>query len=186
MDNFEDIWAEFSKPLLSLIKNRVNNAQDAEDILQDVFCKILANIKELRNSDKITSWIYSITRNAITDFYRTHSFENQTSELSEDIPDKRLESDSENANAEIAQCLKVMINALPDKYKEAIVLTEFQNLTQKELSETLGLSLPGAKSRVQRARAKLKEMILGCCKLEFDRLGNVIEYEDKKDRCKYC
>lgn len=184
--NVESLWTEFSKPLLSFIKKRVDNEYDAEDILQDVFCKIQNNIDSLQNGDKIHAWVYSITRNAVTDYYRTHRFENYSSELSDDIPDERLESGSENANEEIAQCLKVMVNSLPDKYKEAILLTEFQNLTQKELSQKLGLTLPGAKSRVQRARVKLKETLLGCCSLEFDRLGNVIEYQDKKNRCKFC
>jgi RNA polymerase sigma-70 factor (ECF subfamily) len=184
--NVESLWAEFGRPLLSFIKKRVDNEQDAEDILQDVFCKIQNNIASLQNGDKIHAWVYSITRNAVTDYYRTHRFENHKSELSDDIPDERLETGSENANKEIAQCLKVMINSLPDKYKEAILLTEFQNLTQKELSQILGLTLPGAKSRVQRARVKLKETLLGCCSLKFDRLGNVIEYQDKKNRCKFC
>lgn len=184
--NVEYLWVYFSKPLMSFIKNRVNNDQDAEDILQDVFCKIQNNINSLKAGDKIHAWVYSITRNAITDFYRTHRIENLCSELSDDIPDDRLDSGSEDANAEIAQCLKVMINSLPDKYKEAILLTEFQNLTQNELSQRLGLSLPGAKSRVQRARGKLKEMLFDCCNLEFDRLGNVIEYQDKNNRCKCC
>ncbi|NCB75029.1 MAG: RNA polymerase sigma factor SigZ [Clostridia bacterium] len=184
--NVENLWVHFSKPLMSFIKKSVNNDQDAEDILQDVFCKIQNNINSLKADDKIHAWVYSITRNAITDFYRTHRFENYSSELFDDVPDDRLDSGLENANGEIAQCLKAMINLLPDKYKEAILLTEFQNLTQKELSQRLGLSLPGAKSRVQRARGKLKEMLFDCCNLEFDRLGNVIEYQDKKNRCKCC
>ena len=138
--NVEYLWVHFSKPLMSFIKKRVNNDRDAEDILQDVFFKIQSNINSLKVGDKIHAWVYSITRNAITDFYRTHRIENLSSELSDDIPDDRLNSGSENANEEIAQCLKVMINLLPDKYKEAILLTEFQNLTQKELSQRLGLS----------------------------------------------
>lgn len=184
--NVENLWVRFNKPLMSFIKKRVNNDEDAEDILQDVFCKIQNNINGLKASDKIHAWVYSITRNAITDFYRTHRIGNLSSELSDDIPDNRLDSGSENANEEIAQCLIEMINSLPDKYKEALLLTKFQNLTQMELSKRLGLSLPGAKSRVQRARGKLKEMLFDCCNLEFDRLGNVIEYQDKKNRCKFC
>ena len=79
-----------------------------------------------------------------------------------------------------------MINSLPEKYKQALILTEFQNLTQKELAERMGLSVSGAKSRVQRARIKLKELLLGCCSLEFDHYGNVIDYEHKCSDCKFC
>ncbi len=185
-ENVESIWKQFSKPLLAFIKKRVSNEQDAEDILQNVFYKIHNNINSLRDSEKIHAWVYSIARNAITDFYRTQSLEKNNSELSEDIPDESEELDIPTANEDMAQCLKVMIKYLPEKYKEAIILTEFQNLTQKELSERLGLSVPGAKSRVQRARFKLKEMLLNCCHLEFDHQGNVIDYENKDNGCKFC
>lgn len=88
-------------------------------------------------------------------------------ELSEDIIN---ETEYElTANDEIAQCLKAMINYLPEKYKQAIKLTEFQNLTQRELGERMGLSVSGAKSRVQRARLKLKEMLY-----PPNRYGNVM------------
>jgi RNA polymerase sigma-70 factor (ECF subfamily) len=149
-----------------------------------VFYKIHSNISSIKDTEKIHAWVYSIARNAIVDFYRTKKYEDRTIELSEDIlsePDDELV-----ANDEIAQCLKAMIAYLPESYKQAILLTEFQYLTQKELSERMGLSVSGAKSRVQRARAMLKEMLLGCCQLEFDRLGNVIDYQHKCSDCKFC
>ncbi|KOA19784.1 RNA polymerase sigma factor SigZ [Clostridium homopropionicum DSM 5847] len=69
---------------------------------------------------------------------------------------------------------------------QAILQTEFQNMTQKELSDKLGISISGTKSRVQRARKMLKEMLLGCCELEMDRRGNIIGYKHKSSQCKYC
>jgi len=79
-----------------------------------------------------------------------------------------------------------MINVLPEKYREAILLTEFGNYTQKELSEKMGLSLSGAKSRIQRARNQLKEMLIGCCQIDFDHFGNVVDYKHKTEDCKFC
>ncbi len=185
MDTYiESIWKEFSKPLKSFIQRRVNNEQDVDDILQNVFYKIHSSMSSLKNTEKIHSWVYRIARNAIADFYRAQRYEKGIIELREDI---LSETDYEStANDEIAQCLKAMINDLPENYKQAILLTEFQHLTQRELGERMGLSVSGAKSRVQRARAKLKEMLMGCCQLEFDRLGNVIDYEHKSNDCKFC
>ena len=180
----ESIWAEFSTPLKNFIKKRVKNEQDVDDILQNVFFKIHHSISNLKEADKIHAWVYSITRHALADFYRTRKLESDITEFPEDII-----SDSEDkltANDEIAQCLIPMIKHLPEKYKQAILLTEFQNLTQKELSERMGLSVSGAKSRVQRAWLKLKEMLLGCCHLEFDRRGNIIDYQHKCSDCKFC
>ena len=65
-------------------------------------------------------------------------------------------------------------------------MTEYENFTQKEMSQKLGLSLSGAKSRVQRAREKLKGTLLGCCHFEFDRLGNILDYRPKEQTCRCC
>ncbi len=175
----ESIWEEFSRPLKDFIKSRVNSEQDAEDILQNVFYKIIQSIDQLNDLDKIHVWIYKITRNAIIDYYRAQKFDYSIKELPEDITFESC--DGMNMNDEITHCLKTMIQSLPEKYKEAIILTEFYNLTQKEMGEKLGLSESGAKSRVQRARIKLKEMLLNCCHFEVDSLGNIIDYKQKQN-----
>jgi len=180
----ENIWEKFSMPLRGFIKRRVDNDQDVEDILQNVFYKINNNLSSLNETDKIHAWVYTITKNAIADFYRTQKYKSYTVELSDTIISET--QDEITANEEIAQCLKTMIQYLPEKYKQALILTEFHNLTQKELGERMGLSVSGAKSRVQRARGKLKEMLFDCCYLEFDRLGNVIDYRHKYSDCKFC
>jgi RNA polymerase sigma-70 factor (ECF subfamily) len=179
-----DIWEQFNKPLKKFIRKRVNNDQDTDDIFQEVFIRIHNNIGSLKDDSKINAWIYNIARNVIIDYYRKHEKSIKLVEIYEDLI---IEKDDElSLNSEIANCLKPMIDTLPEKYKQAIILTEFENLTQKELSKSMGLSLSGAKSRVQRARKKLKEIILDCCSLEFDNLGNIINYEHKSADCKYC
>jgi RNA polymerase sigma-70 factor (ECF subfamily) len=79
--------------------------------------------------------------------------------------------------SELIPCIQEMIDDLPADYRQALILTEYEGLTQKELAQRLGISLSGAKSRVQRAREKLKIMLLNCCHFEFDRLGRVVDYE---------
>jgi RNA polymerase sigma-70 factor (ECF subfamily) len=85
--------------------------------------------------------------------------------------------------AELAPSVAAMVNALPEPYREALYLTEYQGLSQRELAARLGISLSGAKSRVQRAREKLKQLLLDCCHFEFDRLGRIIDYQP---RCTCC
>lgn len=178
------LWEQFSIPLKDFIKKRVNNDQDVEDILQTIFLKIHIHINNLIEMNKVRGWIYSITRNAIIDFYRSKNHDSDIESLSEDILIGVQEE--ETLNNEISQCLNTMIQYLPEKYKQAIILTEFHNLTQKELADRTGLSVSGAKSRVQRARLLLKEMLMKCCILELDRRGNVIDYKHKSKDCKYC
>lgn len=179
-----DFWEETKAPLKSFIKNRVTNEADAEDILQEVFLKLISNMDILMDNQKVHAWIYKVTRNAIIDYYRRN---HRYSEL-ESLPNDRLLvlEDDMTSNKEIAFCLKNMVEKLPDKYRQAIVYTVFENHTQKEYSEMAGISLSGAKSRVQRARSLLKEMMLGCCSLKLDRLGNVIDYKKRSADCKYC
>jgi len=180
----EEIWEEFSRPLKNFVQKRVKNTQDAEDIFQDIFCKIAENIEQINEADKLHAWIYKIARNSIIDYYRTSNNGGCMGALKENSIGES--QDETNANVEISQCLKEMIRFLPEKYKQAIILTEFHNMTQKEAAKELGLSESGAKSRVQRARIKLKEMLLACCSLEVDHFGNVIEYEHKCTDCKFC
>ena len=176
--NTETIWREFNQALGQFISRRVSNQQDSEDILQDVFFKIHNSIHSLRDQDKLPSWVYQITRNTIMDYYRKQRT-NVT--LSESLPGDRLPEPT--AEQELAACLEPMINQLPDKYQTAIRLTEFEGLTQKEMGEKLGLSFSGAKSRIQRARHELKDMLLACCHFEFDRTGQMLDY---RSRCAQC
>jgi len=77
-------------------------------------------------------------------------------------------------NATIADCcIKPFIAQLPQKYQEALVKTEFENLSQKELASQLNISYSGAKSRVQRGKEKLKQLILTCCDFPSDNYGNL-------------
>jgi RNA polymerase sigma-70 factor, ECF subfamily len=80
-----------------------------------------------------------------------------------------------------------MVRGLPDGYRRAIELTDLEGLTQAAAAERLGLSLPGAKSRVQRGRARLKDMLLRCCEIETDRRGRVIAFEARDgEGCASC
>ena len=76
-----------------------------------------------------------------------------------------------------------MIDDLPEKYRQALRLTLYEGLTQQEVAQRLGLTLSGAKSRVQRGREKLKEAFLNCCHFAFDRYGAVLDYQE---RCCCC
>ena len=79
----EQLWETFSGPLHQVIRRRVSDPHGAEDILQDVFLKIHTHIDTLRAQDRLASWIYQITRNAIADYHRA---QRPTAELAETIP----------------------------------------------------------------------------------------------------
>ena len=176
----QKIWEDFSRRLKLFIQKRVQNELDAEDILQDVFYKIQTHLHQLRDEDRLEFWLYRITRNAIHDFYRRQNIRIESADDLEEVMDESTPSESVE---EIGACLKPMINLMPKKYSQALILTEFEGLTQKAMAEELNLSWSGAKSRVQRGRARLKEMLLAGCNLEFDHLGNLSECWPKVTQC---
>jgi RNA polymerase sigma-70 factor (ECF subfamily) len=170
----EQVWEAFHMPLQQFIRRRVSDEVTAEDVLQDVFLKIHQHIEALRDVKKLESWIYQITRNAIIDSYRNGRV--TTTLEAEEILDMPEELPGDDVVSDLLPCVRAMVKNLPELDRQALVLTEYQGLTQKELAERLGLSLSGAKSRVQRAREKLKQQLLDCCHFELDRRGHVIDY----------
>jgi RNA polymerase sigma-70 factor (ECF subfamily) len=174
----ERVWEEFNAGLKQFILTRVPDEPSAEDILQEVFIKIHTHIDSLREADKLQSWIYQIARNAIADYYRTHR-------PTPDLPEMPYiqEDPFDDVVSDLLPYVKKLVDSLPADYREALMLTEYQGLTQRELAERLGISLSGAKSRVQRAREKVKMMLLSCCHFQFDRLGRIINYEPNCDCC---
>lgn len=174
----ETIYSDFHRKLYRFIAGRVSDPDDAEDILQDVYLKIHAHISSVREADRLESWVYQITRNAIADHYRRAR---PQVELSEMLP--AMAPEGSDAIQDLAQSVQEMLNCLPEKYRQALVLTELQGMTQVEMAGRLGLSVSGAKSRVQRAREKLREAYLDCCHFEFDRLGMVIDYQPRCEQC---
>lgn len=174
----EKVWEEFNTELKRFILKRVPDEPSAEDILQDVFLKIHSHIDTLREEEKLQSWIYQIARNAITDYYRTHK-------ATPDMPARPYvpEDPFDDVVSDLIPFVKELVDSLPADYRQALILTEYQGLTQRELAERLGISVSGAKSRVQRAREKVKIMLLNCCHFQFDRLGRIIDYEPNCDCC---
>jgi RNA polymerase sigma-70 factor, ECF subfamily len=166
----ESIWQEFSEQLRRFIRSRVSDEATADDILQDVFLKIQKRLAQLDDSSKLQSWIYLIARNAVIDQYRMRK---ETVEVPESLAAETSADEPDIEGLKVA--FRRMIDALPEPYRETIVLTELEGLTQKELAERLGISVSGAKSRVQRGRERLKQALLDCCKFEFDRRGRVID-----------
>lgn len=175
----EAVWEEFREALKGFILKRVRSPEDAEDILQDVFTRIHDNIGSLRDGSSLRAWIYRIARNSVTDYYRTRR---ETVEFNDTV--RAVEGEpGEEADPELTGCVRLMLESLPDRYKEALALTELRGMPQREVSEDLGISLSGAKSRVQRARERLKQEFLKCCHIEFDHRGNILEYRPRGGGC---
>ncbi len=179
--NSGELWEKFSGRLRRFIARRVPNEHDVEDLLQDVFCKAHENCDSLRDEDKVRAWLYQIAQNTVTDYYRRRR---DMAELREDLAEEPPAADV--ISGELMPCIRAFIDRLPEKYRQAIILTEYHGLSQREMGERLGLSPFGARARVQRARRRLRAMLLQCCTFEFDPLGRVLDFQPKEKPYPYC
>ncbi len=177
----ENIWRTHHDQLLAFISKRIKNPHDAEDILQEVFIKILSKIGTLRDSSKLQSWIYQMTRNAIIDYIRRKKYQ----ELEAEISDIEDETD-ETAMKEATGWIGYYVDALPENYREAVVLYEMKGQSQKEIAEKMGISYVNVRSRIQRGRQLLKKNLTDCCTFNVDVYENVIDYHSNPKDCKNC
>ena len=172
------LYIQFHKVLLGFIKSKVNNHQDAEDILQNVFVKVAAGIADLNQKEKLQSWMYAIARNAIIDYYRVSSNKKNTA-FEGDISDSFTVEEYNDTTKGLDCCLMDLVNQLPDEYRDIIIDVELKGVKQKDLSEKYDLAYPSIRSRVQRGREKLKQTLLDCCHLQWDNRGNILDVQSK-------
>lgn len=170
--SIEAVWNEFSKGLRLFILSRVKNEADASDILQDTFIKIHGNIHTLKDKTRIKPWVYQITRNLIIDYFRNMNNAGGAERIS---PEISVSSSSDQVMDTAINDMIMMMEKLSPEYCDALCLTEIEGMSQKDYAEKRGLSYSGAKSRVQRARVMLKDLLMECCHYQFDRYGTVFE-----------
>lgn len=178
----ERLWELLSSKLRGFILSRVADEQAASDLLQETFLRIHEKLDGIRDRERVASWVYQIARNLIADHYRSGASQEDTAREPQVDPVER-----ENLNELVAGWIPAMIERLPEGYREAVRLYEVEGLPQQEIAERLGLSLSGAKSRVQRGREQLKRIFHDCCTFDMDRRGNIIDYsQNASGGCPVC
>lgn len=179
-----EVWERFSRQLHGFIRRRIADPQEAEDLLQDIFLRIHTRMDTLQDKERLAAWMYQIARNAIIDHQRATR---HWAELDETFPAPTdLEETGPDPEAELAAGLGEMMACLPDKYRQAVEMAELRGLRQQEVADQLGLTLSGAKSRVQRGREMLRQALLDCCHFDFDRRGKVLDYYPHPACCPRC
>lgn len=180
----EHIWKLLSGKLRSFLLHRVSDPQVAEDLLQETFLRIHSKLHDVADEQRITAWVFQIARNLVIDHYRSKE-RKHSADMPKDVAAPTQEK--ENLNELVSGWLPAMMAQLPDTYREAVELYELKEMPQQQIAERLNISLSGAKSRVQRGRAKLKLLLFECCSFDRDSHGNVIEYtKNSPGACKEC
>jgi RNA polymerase sigma-70 factor (ECF subfamily) len=185
---------ELNERVLGYVRRRVHSREDAEDVAQEVMLRIHRHSADIEHVDRMAAWVYRIAANAIADHYRRPARREVPSGQAADVPERDVappadgvaEPSTAELRRELSQCLAPLIDRLAPAYREAIELTEFGGVSQVEAAARLGLSVPGMKARVQRARRQLRELLLECCHVELDRRRAVTEVKSRGGACGTC
>jgi len=161
-------WQQHKDEIRSFLVNRAASATEADDLLQDVFLKALLQGKDFCALDNPRAWLFHVARNLLVD--RLRLTKDQVP-LPDDLHD---ESSADPVPVDLlSHCLPRVLTELSPEDREAILLCDMQGVTQKDYAHQLGLSLPAAKSRVQRARLRLRTQLAEACQVSFDDEGKV-------------
>lgn len=161
--------------LLGFIRSRVSNAEEAEDILQDVFYQFVAGFEGIESIDRITSWLYSVARNKIIDRYRRDAvrprkadFESAAGKrddestpltLQDILPDFGNSPDAVMLREAIWDEIMEALDELPAEQREIFVQNEIEERSFREISEETGISINTLLSRKRYAILALRKRL---------------------------
>jgi RNA polymerase sigma-70 factor (ECF subfamily) len=153
-----DIYQEYRDELLKFLLKRTNNQLLAEEIVSQLSIKVYDNCEKLNEVENCRAWLYKVTLNTLNDVYR--SGKNKTEIVQ--CQDETYETSSDTMIL-VENCLVKLLDKLPDKLREPIILSDFQGLSQKEVAEKLNIGYSATKARIQRGRRTLRELFFECC-----------------------
>lgn len=180
----DELLAELSGRLRGFVGRRIGDPDAAEDIAQEVLLRLHRSLGELRSADRLDAFAYRIARNAIIDHYRSRAVAKEIPAGPDDLI-ARIDADGDadddgggaQGRQELARCLEPVVGRLPEPYREALMLTDLGTFSQTEAAGVAGLSVPGMKARVQRARVQVHELLSACCEVALDADRQIAEVQ---------
>lgn len=163
-------WRAHEPELRAWLRRRLGNAAEADDLLQDLFLKALRQGERFCSVLNARAWLFEVARNALADKMRVTRL---TVELPDDLADAPDETQTVD---ELTACLPRVLSELSSEDREAITLCDLQGMAQAEFAAIKGLGLSAAKSRLQRARQRLKQRMTDGCQVQLDAAGRVSDF----------
>jgi RNA polymerase sigma-70 factor, ECF subfamily len=176
-------WAETTTRLRAFIARRVDDAHIADDLTQDVIARSLAG-GGLETVDNRTGWLYRAARNAVIDHYRLRRRQQPLFDDDERWTEPEgSDSEPNHATRELARCLQPLVDQLPPIYRDALTRVDLHGQTHVQAAAATGISVSGMKSRVQRGRQQLRDVLTTCCAVHTDSIGAIHSYQPDDRRC---
>jgi RNA polymerase sigma-70 factor (ECF subfamily) len=164
---FGELISRYESKVYSLALKMVRNPEDAEDVLQDTFLRAYRGIKSFQGASTFSTWIYRITANSALMRLRkkqlpTVSIEDADErETPVNIADWTPGPVEQLLNRELQQVMDEAIEALPPEFRQVFVLRDIEEMSNAEVADVLDLSVAAVKSRLHRARLKVRNRIAG-------------------------
>jgi len=185
--NYDDVYKRYYKRVSRYLSGIVGQAE-AEDVAQEVFIKVGKKLASLRDQSRLSPWVFRIALNAARDKLRQRSAEkpgcgcqSSTSARDKEEDEAELVADTQSrtpeeglARSEMIQCFIDFVKRLPRQYYDVYVLSEFEELPDKEISRKLSLPLETVKIRLHRARAKLYDELRAHCRCYHNERGELM------------
>ncbi|SEB39664.1 RNA polymerase, sigma subunit, SigZ [Tenacibaculum sp. MAR_2009_124] len=168
--SFNIVWNQYRNELFNFLKSKIENKSFAEDLLQEVAIKFYKELSRGVLIENKRAWLYKVANNLIIDYYRKRVKQENISFIYK----QELDIEEEPCVCELSGF--VIQNYLPKEYAEPLFLSDIEKVPQKIIAKQLNLSLPATKSRIKRARVKLKELIESCVDLLFNNQGQVVDF----------
>ena len=166
-------WTELHGRLRGFVGRRIEDLDAADDVAQEILLRVHRNFAALRDDERLDAFAYQVARNAIVDHYRERARSRETlvtpDDLAEHVDPAVSDDEDDGAREDLARCLPPLVDRLSEPYRTALVLTGLGEVSQAEAARTAGISVPGMKSRVQRARLQLHDLLSDCCAVPLDR-----------------
>jgi RNA polymerase sigma-70 factor (ECF subfamily) len=176
----EDALDAVRARLHGFMARRVESPEVADDLTQEVLLRLLQHQDSA--AENPTAWLYRVARNVLIDHYRSRSSYRRlhTAELaiaSTVLAEEPFADDPQAAQRELAGCLRSLVDQLTEPYRSAVTAVDLDGRTQTEVARALGLSVSGMKSRVQRGRRQLRQLLTECCRVHTSPTGGISDYE---------
>lgn len=163
-------WTTHAAELRGWLRHRTGNTALADDLLQDLFLKALRQGNRFCELHNARAWLFEVARNLLADHLRVA---HHMVELPEDLTAHAEDIDTVDV---LTGCLPRVLSELSADDREAITLCDLQGMAQADFAKTKGLSLSAAKSRVQRARVRLRAHMSQACQVQMDEVGHVSDF----------